>query len=227
MPSSGQIVRSACRLGHRARTPRARRRPGTLWRASHHPPALWRTGDPVRAGSDSDASLEARRSPSPTPPWNWTVRARPSPVLLQFNCMVSDLGLCDQLRRLVVLVDHATEDLSPSDRQVPRRASLAVLVGRSLLAGLGAGGGRCNGWRTRRGLTQVSFVLDQQPVGALGSCAAYPSLGVAVCARCPGRGLDWPGDAWTMRPRTWRSPRPTPRPHRRPAGAACGWRSRH
>jgi hypothetical protein len=45
-------------------------------------------------------------------------------------------GLCDQLRRLVVLVDHATEDLSPSDRQVQRRAGLAVLVGRSLLAGL-------------------------------------------------------------------------------------------
>ena len=45
-------------------------------------------------------------------------------------------GLCDQLRRLVVLVDHATEDLAPSDRQVQRRAGLAVLVGRSLLAGL-------------------------------------------------------------------------------------------
>jgi hypothetical protein len=29
-------------------------------------------------------------------------------------------GLCDQLRRLVVLVDHATEDLAPSDRQVQR-----------------------------------------------------------------------------------------------------------
>ena len=45
-------------------------------------------------------------------------------------------GLCDQLCGLVVLVDHAAEDLSPSDRQVPQWAGLAVLVGRSLLAGL-------------------------------------------------------------------------------------------
>jgi hypothetical protein len=45
-------------------------------------------------------------------------------------------GLCDQLRRLVVLVDHATEDLAPPDRRVQRRAGLAVLVGRSLLTGL-------------------------------------------------------------------------------------------
>ena len=37
----------------------------------------------------------------------------------------------------------------------------------------------------------MGFVVDEQPVGALGSCAAYPSLGVAVCARCPGRGFDW------------------------------------
>ena len=35
----------------------------------------------------------------------------------------------------------------------------------------------------------MPFVVDEQPVGALGSCAAYPSLGVAVCARCPGRVL--------------------------------------
>ena len=48
-------------------------------------------------------------------------------------------GLCDQLCGLVVLVDHAAEDLSPSDRQVPQWAGLAilaVLVGRPLLAGL-------------------------------------------------------------------------------------------
>ena len=32
----------------------------------------------------------------------------------------------------------------------------------------------------------MPFVVDEQPVGALGLCAAYPSLGVAVCARCPG-----------------------------------------
>ena len=61
----------------------------------------------------------------------------PYPVY-RFNLIAWCLtwGLCDQLRRLVVLVDHATEDLAPSDRQVQRRAGLAVLVGRSLLAGL-------------------------------------------------------------------------------------------
>jgi hypothetical protein len=59
-------------------------------------------------------------------------------VVYRFNLIAWCLtwGLCDQLRRLVVLVDHATEDLSPSDRQVQQRAGLAVLVGRSLLAGL-------------------------------------------------------------------------------------------
>jgi hypothetical protein len=36
----------------------------------------------------------------------------------------------------------------------------------------------------------MPFVVDEHPVGALGSCAAYPSLGVTVCARCPRRGLD-------------------------------------
>jgi hypothetical protein len=45
-------------------------------------------------------------------------------------------GSYDQLRRLVVLVDNAVEHLAPLDRQVQRRAGLAVLVGRPLLAGL-------------------------------------------------------------------------------------------
>jgi hypothetical protein len=36
----------------------------------------------------------------------------------------------------VVLVDHAVEDLVPPDRQVQGRVGLAVLIGRSLLAGL-------------------------------------------------------------------------------------------
>jgi hypothetical protein len=32
---------------------------------------------------------------------------------------------------------------------------------------------------------QVPFVVDQHPVGALGSCGAYPSLGIAVRAWGP------------------------------------------
>jgi hypothetical protein len=45
-------------------------------------------------------------------------------------------GLYDQLRCLVVLVDHATEHFASLDWQVQRWADLAVLVGWSLLAGL-------------------------------------------------------------------------------------------
>ena len=45
-------------------------------------------------------------------------------------------GSLAQLRRPVVLVDQAAEDLAPLDRQVQRRAGLVVVVGWSLLAGL-------------------------------------------------------------------------------------------
>jgi hypothetical protein len=36
----------------------------------------------------------------------------------------------------------------------------------------------------------MPFAVDEHPVGAFGSCAADPSLGVTVCARCPRRNLD-------------------------------------
>ena len=36
----------------------------------------------------------------------------------------------------------------------------------------------------------MSFVVDEHPVGALGSSCAYPSLGITVRARRPRRGLD-------------------------------------
>jgi len=45
-------------------------------------------------------------------------------------------GSYDQLCRLVVLADHATEHLAPLDRQVQRYAGLVVSVGWSFLAGL-------------------------------------------------------------------------------------------
>jgi hypothetical protein len=37
---------------------------------------------------------------------------------------------------------------------------------------------------------QVSFAVDEHPVGALGSCGAYPSLGVTVRPRGPRWDLD-------------------------------------
>src|SRR5215475_3165815 len=39
--------------------------------------------------------------------------------------------------------------------------------------------------------SQVPLAVDQHPVGALGSCAAYPSLGVAVRAWRPWRSLHY------------------------------------
>jgi hypothetical protein len=36
------------------------------------------------------------------------------------------------------------------------------------------------------------LAIDQDPVGALGPCGAYPPLGVAVRARCLRRSLDYP-----------------------------------
>src|SRR5208282_3605084 len=99
-------------------------------------------------------------------------------------------GSYDQLRRLVVLVDNAVEHLAPLNRQVQRRAGLAVLVGRPLLAGLVravpvvVAGVLAEDW------PQVPFAVDDRPVGALGSCAAYPSLGITVRTRRPRRGLD-------------------------------------
>ena len=38
----------------------------------------------------------------------------------------------------------------------------------------------------------MSFVVDEHPVGALGSCGAYPSLGITVRARGPRRSLYYP-----------------------------------
>jgi hypothetical protein len=82
---------------------------------------------------------------------------------------------------LVVLVDHVAEDLPPLNWQVQRSAGLIVIVGWSLLVGLV----RPVPVVTLTGLlaedrSKVGVVVDQHPVGALGSYYAYPSLGVAV-----------------------------------------------
>ncbi len=71
-----------------------------------------------------------------------------------------------------------------------------------------------------------SLTLDGQAqtmqalVRAFPAGADYPELALVRAMGDLARG------AWTRRPRTWRSPRRTPRRRRRIAGAACGWRSR-
>jgi hypothetical protein len=89
-------------------------------------------------------------------------------------------GSYDQLRRLVVLVDHAAEHLPPPNRRVRRNVDLVVLVGWSLLAGLVRPVPVVMAGVLAQDRSQVPFAVDEHPVGALGSCAAYPSLGIAV-----------------------------------------------
>jgi Polyketide cyclase / dehydrase and lipid transport len=69
----------------------------------------------------------------------------------------------------------AAELASPAERW-PGRQRRVVAAGGT--GGAGAGNGRC----TRKGRSKMPFVVDQHPVGALGSCGAYPSLRVTVRA---------------------------------------------
>jgi hypothetical protein len=87
---------------------------------------------------------------------------------------------------MVVLVDHAAEHLLSLNRQVQRSADLAVLVGWSLLAGLVRAVPAVMAGVFAEDRPQVPFVVDEHPVGALGSCGAYPPLCAAVHARVRG-----------------------------------------
>ena len=72
-----------------------------------------------------------------------------------------------------------------------------------------------------------SLTLDGQAQTIQALLQAFPP-GARRPRAGPGarRASTWPRDAWTRRPPTWRSPRPTPRRRRRIASAASGWRSR-
>ena len=91
----------------------------------------------------------------------------------------------------MVLVDYAAEHLAPLDRQVQRRAGLAVVAGWSLLAGLVRAVPVVMADVLAEHRPQVPLAVDQHPVGALCSCAAYPSLGNRVRARGPRRRLHY------------------------------------
>src|ERR1017187_4368881 len=88
-----------------------------------------------------------------------------------------------RLGSLVVLADHATEYLPPPDWHVHRIGGLGLLVGRALLAGLVGPAPVVMVGVFAEDRSQVPFVVDEHPVGALGSCCAYPSLGVTVRPR--------------------------------------------
>jgi hypothetical protein len=83
-----------------------------------------------------------------------------------------------RLGSLVVLADHAAEDLPLPDWEVQRDGGLGFLVGRSLLAGLVRPVPVVVAGVLAEDRLQVAFVVDEDPVGALGSCCAYPPLGV-------------------------------------------------
>jgi hypothetical protein len=85
-----------------------------------------------------------------------------------------------RLGSLVVLADHAAEYLPPPDWEVQRSGGLGFLVGRALLAGLAGPVPVVMADVLAEDRSQVPFAVDEHPVGALGSCCAYPSLGVTV-----------------------------------------------
>ena len=57
---------------------------------------------------------------------------------------------------------------------------MVALIGRSLLAGLMRPVPVVMVGVLDEDRPEVPFAVDQHPVGALGSCGAYPSLGIAV-----------------------------------------------
>ena len=88
-----------------------------------------------------------------------------------------------RLGGLVVLADYAAKDRPPPDWEVQRGGGLGVLVGRALLAGLAGPVPVVMVGVLAEYRLQVPFAVDEDPVDALGSCFAYPSLGVAVRPR--------------------------------------------
>ncbi|MGO9219372.1 MAG: hypothetical protein ACLP5E_16650 [Streptosporangiaceae bacterium] len=83
---------------------------------------------------------------------------------------MSDLGIREiACAALVVLVDHAAEDLSPLNWQVQRSSGLAALIGRSLLAGLVGPVPVVMADVLVEDRSKVPFVVDQHLVGAFGS----------------------------------------------------------
>jgi len=93
----------------------------------------------------------------------------------------------------VVLVDHAVEASSASDRGVHRDDGGRVMVGRQLLAALmGTVLIEVVEVLADRGL-DVAFVVDQDVVEALFAEAAAEALDVAVREGCPRRRTWYPG----------------------------------
>src|ERR1022692_963053 len=138
----------------------------------------------ITNGDDTDArrsgrALGQRRSTGPVP-------------LQNSSCAAWLAGSRSRLRGSVVLADHAAGYLPALYGCIGRQDGLRVVVGRSLLAGLVRAvtvvvAGVLSGDRP-----EVLFVVDEHPVGALGSCGPHPPLGIAVRPRRPRRSPDNP-----------------------------------
>src|ERR1022692_4887141 len=101
-------------------------------------------------------------------------------------------GFAESLRGSVVLVNHAAESLPALHGCIERQDDLRVVVGRSLLAGLVRAVTVVAAGILSKDRPQVLFVVDEHPVGALGSCGPRPPPGIAVRPRRPRRSPDNP-----------------------------------
>src|SRR5215471_8130988 len=105
--------------------------------------------------------------------------------------MLSDLwGSRSRSGGSVVLVDHTVKCFPALDWCVKRHGYWCVMVRRSLLAGLVRAVPVVVVGVLAKDRSKVPFVIDQHPVSALGSCGAYPPLGVTIRPWRPRRGLD-------------------------------------
>jgi hypothetical protein len=128
-----------------------------------------------------------------------------------------------------VVSDYAAEHLPPLNWQVERSSSPAVPIGWSLLAGLVGPMPVVMTGVLAEDRPQSPFVVDQHPVGALGSHGTCPSFGVAVlaCGVCGGILTSCTSHMEMSRrgPQTTRAICARPHAHSARISAALSWRS--
>jgi hypothetical protein len=106
------------------------------------------------------------------------VPGRPVPLQNPSQCLTC--GSRSYSRGSVVLVDRVTEYFPAPHRCAGRRDDRLVLAGWSLVAGLVGPVPVVMAGVLAEDRSKVPFVVDEHPVGALGSRGWYPTLGIAV-----------------------------------------------